>query len=79
MEQVYKQWKDEKNNNKKTKKLGSFERYKSWYHDGSYLLLLEKENCEVFKFPLNNFCYFEIGDSHFKPLSNKRRTSKLQN
>ena len=40
---------------------------------------LEKENYKVFKFPMNNFCYFEIGDSLFKPPSNKLHTSKLQN
>ena len=36
---------------------------------------LDKENYKVFKFPVNNFCYFEIRDSLFKPPSNKRRTS----
>ena len=40
---------------------------------------LEKENYKVFKSPMNNFCYFEIGDSLFKPPFSKRRTSKLQN
>ena len=39
---------------------------------------LDKENCKVFKFPMNNFCYFEIGDSLFKPSSNKHHTSKPQ-
>ena len=40
---------------------------------------LNKENYKVFKLPMNNFCYFEIRDSFFKPPSNKRRTSKPQN
>ena len=40
---------------------------------------LVKENDKVFKFPLNNFSYFEIKDSLFKPQSNKRGTLKLQN
>ena len=64
---------------KKKKKSDSFEIYKAGYQGSSYLLLLWERNYKVFKFPVNNFCYFEIGDSLFKPLSNKRRTSKLQN
>ena len=42
MEQVYKQWKNEK-------KRGSFEIYKAGYHDGSYLLLLGKRKLQSFQ------------------------------
>ena len=38
----------------------------------------EKENYKVFKFPMNNFRYLEIGDSFLKLPSNKRCTSKFQ-
>ena len=74
MEQVFKKWK-----NQQQKKHDSFEIYEAGYHGSSYLLLLWEKNYKVFKFPVNNFCYFEIEDSPFKPLSDKRRTSKLQN
>ena len=68
-----------KKRTKKQKKRGNFEIYKAGYHDSGYLLLLGKNNYKVFKFSINNFCYYEIGDSLFKPSSNKRCTSMLQN
>ena len=40
---------------------------------------LEKENYKIFKFLMNNFCYFEIRDSLFKLPPNKHWTSMLQN
>ena len=41
---------------------------------------LERKNYKVLKLHMNNFSYFETSASLFKePLSNKRRTSKLQN
>ena len=51
MEQVYKQWINEKNKkNKKTKKKrSSFEIYKAGYHDGSYLPLLGKRKLQSFQ------------------------------
>ena len=41
---------------------------------------LDKENYKIIKFPMNNFCYFEIRDSLFNPPSNKHpplKASKL--
>ena len=43
MEQVYKQWKNQKKN-KKQKKRGNFEIYKAGYYDSGYLLLLGKND-----------------------------------
>ena len=48
IEQVNKQWKNEK----KKKKHSSFEIYKAGYNDCSYLLLLGKRKLQSFQFPI---------------------------
>ena len=72
MEQAYKQW-----NNEKT--LVVLEYVMQDIIMVVIYCCLDKENYKVFEFPMNNFCYFEIRDSLFKPLSNKRHTPKLEN
>ena len=72
MEQVYKQWNNEK-------KPGSSGICKADIIMVVIYYCLDKENYKVFEFPMNDVCYFEIRDSLFKPPSNKGRTSKLQN
>ena len=41
---------------------------------------LEKENYKVFKFPMNTFCYFEIGDSLLShhPISTTPQSFKIK-
>ena len=41
-------------------KTSSSEIIKTIYHNGSYLLLLRRENCKVLKFHRSNSCYFQI-------------------
>ena len=62
MEQVYKQWINEKNKNKNKQKNAVALKYIK--QDIMMVVIycyLEKENYKVFKFSRNNFCYFEIG------------------